>query len=322
LGNLDIAEVNLACAEGLPGEPTREVAAECLDRLNHYARCAEHYTKRRMPEFHDQPDKYDHSESIFRVLCMVTLLQRQFGVRYHPDKKDRRTPVDTADTFIHGALIGQGGTCASLPVVYAAVGRRLGYPIRLVATSGHLFCRWHDPGGERFNIEVNDTGLNDPSDDYYRTWPYELTPEKERPSIFLKSGTPREELSGFLAQRGFQWLDLSRYREAVESFIWASVLAPVHKLHEFCVVKAMERWRAKVRGMIPPNFPSLEVNMPPQRRYPAIPAAVEHDAIGWEAVEVLLSKPEFERDVVRPLRDNPDRRPPYVPNRIVINVQT
>ena len=32
-----------------------------------------------------------------------------------------------------------------------AVGRRLGYPLKLVTTKGHLFVRW-EGAGERFNI--------------------------------------------------------------------------------------------------------------------------------------------------------------------------
>jgi hypothetical protein len=37
--------------------------------------------------------------------------------------------------------LGEGGTCASLPGVYAAVGRRLGYPLRPTNAT--------DPSGER-----------------------------------------------------------------------------------------------------------------------------------------------------------------------------
>jgi hypothetical protein len=35
-------------------------------------------------------------------------------------------PLDVADSFIHGIIQGNGGTCASIPVVVSAVGRRLG----------------------------------------------------------------------------------------------------------------------------------------------------------------------------------------------------
>ncbi len=34
-----------------------------------------------------------------------------------------------------------GGTCVSMPVLYTAVARRLGYPVKLVLAKGHAFCR-------------------------------------------------------------------------------------------------------------------------------------------------------------------------------------
>ena len=61
-----------------------------------------------------------------------------------------------------------------MPVMYVAIGRRLGYPMRLVAAKEHMFCRWDD-GKERFNIEGAGNGDDYPPDDYYRTWPKLLT---------------------------------------------------------------------------------------------------------------------------------------------------
>ena len=64
-----------------------------------------------------------------------------------------------ARLFIHGIIDGPGGTCASMPVLYVAVGRRLGYPLKLVEARGHLLLRWDDPLGQRlgtpdvFNVE-------------------------------------------------------------------------------------------------------------------------------------------------------------------------
>ena len=159
LAALDVAEINLACAEDLPGAEKID-HAECIHRLNHYAWCSSHYTERRMDVFREEPEKYDRSESVFRVICMTTLLWRELGIRYNPAKIPEDVPFDTADTFIYGAVLGEGGTCATLPVVYAAVGRRLGYPIKLVACARHLFARWQGEGGERFNIEVNYTGTS------------------------------------------------------------------------------------------------------------------------------------------------------------------
>ncbi len=46
-----------------------------------------------------------------------------------------------------------------MPVLYVAIGRRLGYPLELVTTKGHVFACWED-SNDRFNIEGTNEGLN------------------------------------------------------------------------------------------------------------------------------------------------------------------
>jgi hypothetical protein len=316
----DIALVNLACAAGLPG--AEEINhAECIDRLNHYARSTAHYTEKRMPEFHRQSGVYDGSEAVFRIVCMVTLLQRAYGVRYNPAKKPEDAPFDTADTFIHGAIMGEGGTCASLPVVYAAVGRRLGYPLKLVAVKRHLLVRWDAPGGQRFNIEVNDNGTDAPSDDHYRTGICPFSPVEEKDYCYLISETPWMELAGFLAQRGHLWLERKRYREAAESFLWASALVPQNKAHAYCAKRTLEAWRARLKEMMPPNCPEMSVTFPPSRRWPeTIPIGVEHYFLVFEATELCLTEPRHQQ-WWEALRGNGGRCTSAVPKRIDLRLK-
>jgi hypothetical protein len=310
----DIAEVNLACAEGLPGSDYINHDA-CIDRLSHYARCVAHYTDRRMPEFRERPDVYDGSEGIFRIVCMITLVQQQFGMHHNLAKRAANALLGTAEVFIHGALLGDSGTCASLPVVYAAIGRRLGYPLKLVTCRSHRFVRWDQPGGERFNIEVNDNGTDTPPDDYYRQGEYAITADEERDFCFLRSCTPRMELADFLAQRGHLWLDLGNHREATESFLWSSALVPENKLLAFCAKQTMEAWRKRLKDLQPPNCPEFNVQFPSARRFPAtIPLGVEHYQMVFEAMETWLIDPIHEREWWAPLRRG--MRPRNLPARI------
>jgi len=145
---------------------------------------------------------------------MVTVLEQDLGVRYNPARvndRDFQDPYcsnpsfkDCTDLFIHGILDGPGGTCGSLPILYAAIVHRLGYPLKIAKSAGHLFVRWDDPQGQfkgiraRFNFEASGRGLVVHPDEYYRTWPrpwnkYErkrgdllnsLTPTKRRPSCW------------------------------------------------------------------------------------------------------------------------------------------
>jgi hypothetical protein len=114
--------------------------------------------------------------------------------------------------FVHGLLgVERAGTCLSVPVLIVAIGRRLGYPLFLVRSPHHLFCRWEDRGtGVRFNVESNGTGMANHPDEHYRRWPAEwpaLVSETEAKfppehQSFLRSLSAEEEMAAFLAVRG------------------------------------------------------------------------------------------------------------------------
>jgi len=320
LGRHDVAEYHFASAAGLPDEPTEAQKAESIDRLNHYARCADHFIQRKMPEFHQHPGAYEYCEGLFRVVCMIKVLQTQFGIRYNPAKKAENAPFTTADTFIHGALLGDGGTCSSLPVLYAAVARRLGYPLKLVQAKRHLFCRWDSGELHRFNIEVNDSGVNVHADDYYRHGRYALPPELEQQTVYLKSLTPRQELGCFLNERGYRWLDLGQHKQALESFAWCGMLTPGDKLKESHVAEVISLWRKSIWERTPPNFPKLQVKMPTARRWPGIPAQLEHEALLLEAWDMLLNRPQFDANVASRLPSWPAMRSARVPTSIAVTM--
>src|SRR5258708_5680757 len=105
------------------------------------------------------------------MLCLMTVLQRDLGVRTDSKLNDNPDFSDSRDLFIHGIFQGRGGNCSNLPTLCVAIGRRLGYPLRLVKTAHHCFARWDVPKGERFNVECTSTGLVCEHDEYYLSWP-------------------------------------------------------------------------------------------------------------------------------------------------------
>jgi hypothetical protein len=198
--------------------------------------------------FQRAPGEFNSSEAYFRMLCLVTMLQQDFGVRYSPNRaKPSDGPVepneaffaDARDIFLHG-LLGprRTGTCASLPVLYVAVGRRLGYPLKLVAAKNHLFVRWESER-ERLNIEATTQGLTTFDDDYYRRWPFPMTPDEERAERYLISLSPAEELSVFLSLRTQCLLAAGRWDEAIFSQEQVRRLAP----HSVIQRELLERMR-------------------------------------------------------------------------------
>lgn len=124
-------------------------------------------------------------------------------------------PFQTSkETFLHGLMDHEdprkafGGNCVSLPVAYAAVGRRLGYPIKLVCAKEHVFCRWEgtdhpNPAWrDRFNFDGAGNGFSIDPDEFYLSWPRKTFPDQVKLCGWLESLTPQEELSLFLSSRG------------------------------------------------------------------------------------------------------------------------
>src|SRR5262245_19403740 len=122
------------------------------------------------------------------MMWLVTVLQRDLGVHYWQesiDLDDHEFFSRSENLFIHGIIQGKGGTCASLPVMYTAVGRRLGYPLKVASCKKHQFVRWEGSDGQLFNIESTSRGFISWADDHYLRWPVEMTPEEVKRYGFL-----------------------------------------------------------------------------------------------------------------------------------------
>lgn len=159
LAKVDIVTVNLACAEGLPGSETidRKAVRDTLDR---WARAISVVTVHDLKHFQEEPEVYDNSYEQFLVRVMLRCLVQHLGVHYNDEQKTNPSLAKSQDQFVHGLVNGTGGTCASLPTLFVAVGRRLGYPLKLVQSAHHYFARWDDPvTGVSFNIEAHQDGF-------------------------------------------------------------------------------------------------------------------------------------------------------------------
>jgi hypothetical protein len=158
LACFDLAVINLACAVGLPSTEHLDRLA-CLRTLDAWTEAVRLGTNRMAGHFEDDPAEYNHSWAYCRVLTLVTVLQRDLGVRYNADLIAEDAAVGVDDVFLHGLLQAKGGTCANMPVLYVAIGRRLAYPLKLVKARSHRFVRWED-ATERFNVEATNEGVN------------------------------------------------------------------------------------------------------------------------------------------------------------------
>ena len=226
LAEVDIAEVNLAMAVGLPTDEHLYVPA-LLQKLDEWAELVRINTEHWWPRFEENRAEYDNSPAKFRILSMVTVLQRDLGVRYNlAFSEGEYDASDSRNLFLHGVLTGHGGTCVTMPVLYIAIGRRLGYPLELVGAKEHLFVRWEEPGGERFNIECTSPGFEPRDDEYYHRYPRPLSDKELASGMFLRNFTPREQLAVFLKERAQCCMDNFQLAEGVEAYHYADRLAP------------------------------------------------------------------------------------------------
>ena len=256
LGQEDIAEMNLLCAQGLSGGENIDIS-KALPVLDDWAETARRSIEQNSHRFKENPSEYRNSESLFKMIMLVLTLQQDLKVHYDPsmmgtaifsgnteaikrDLADESYFRDSQSVFLHGILSeDRRGTCSSMPVLYVAVGRRLGFPLKLVTAKGHLFVRW-EGNGERFNIEGTGVGVDSPSDEDYMKGPLPISREEVDKGLYLKSLSPSEELAVFLENRALCLKVNKRKDEALVAFAQANRLRPRHDNTEIGLAKLVD----------------------------------------------------------------------------------
>ncbi len=248
LQRFDIAQLNLLAAQDLPGCEGQDVE-KLLTQLDDWTRRVRIETSRNEHRFREHPEQYENSEAYFRMGMLVTVLQQDFGVRYNPDliaPAARATPEtdkdflsNCANVFLTGILRDRIGTCASMPALYVAMGRRLGYPVKLVSARDHLFVRWENER-ERRNIEGTSQGIVCHPDEYYVQW-RKISDAEIKSGWQLKSLSPREELAVFLLTRAGALRFHQRDNDAVVTYAQAHRLWPGHPDFQARLVDAIAK---------------------------------------------------------------------------------
>jgi hypothetical protein len=231
----DIAVVNLACARGLPNCDESEFP-KYLALLDTIAEAVRRQTEKNFRLFKLKPKQFNNSEAVFRLYTMEHVFRVRFGIKYDPKVREVTEggkpwmSDDSSELFIHGLLSDKRtGTCSSLPTFAIAVGRRLGYPLKLILVPNHTLYRWDD-GKEVFNLQPHEAGGEVKEDEYFHTWPrkwdefdYDIN---ARTKVWLHSLTPKKEASKFLCNRALMLRDTGRHREALQALDAAARSTP------------------------------------------------------------------------------------------------
>jgi len=191
----------------------------------------------------------------------------RFNIKYDPlvhENTEGGGPwltTDSTEVFIHGILSAKRtGTCSSLPTFSIAVGRRLGYPLKLVLVPNHTLYRW-DGEDEVFNLQPSDAGGFTPTNEYFYEWPrkwdeidYAIN---ERTHVWLHSMTPRQEVSKFLCNRAILLREIGRHGDALDAIDAAERFNPINPACEEIRLGILHQMpdQAYVQPMLPTAVP-------------------------------------------------------------------
>lgn len=279
LEKVDIARMNLLCAEALPGAENLNVDAT-LATLDQWTQHIKSEIDRNHHRYTEDPKFFYNSEAFYKMLLMSEVLYEDYNIRYNPkwiaapgtEQADDHFFADSRDILIHG-LVGDSrmGTCSSMPVLYLALGRRLGYPLKLAKAKGHLFMRWDSPT-EKFDMDATGKGLNKYDDEEYKRWPFPLSEQDIKEEDYLKSLSPNEELSVFLSIRGECQTEDDQLGDALASFNLAYKYVPTWKGNQVLLSHARARLARPViyaqQQQMNPNIPADPNPLPQAPRNP------------------------------------------------------
>jgi len=222
LEKVDIARIDLLCAEALPTSANLDIE-QCLKTLDEWVSEVKIETERNYHRFVEHPEKFKNSLGYYRMAVMAAVLCQDLRVHYDPQrekelfennyftqgqpysKAEQHFFSDASDFFLQGLLSDKRyGTCASMPYLYVAVGRRLGYPVSIAGAYTHSYVYYDEGNGKHFNVEATeDRGFVTPSDDEYRNppWGAPSDPDYYKTHDLLQPLSNKESMANLLGSR-------------------------------------------------------------------------------------------------------------------------
>ena len=226
--HVDIGRMNLICFnEALPSDDVdiEQMTAKLDEWADHCRKQEVRFRK----SFEKNPKHYDGSYAKFKAINLVLTIKEDFKCKYQMSLVESGVMAnihspsffkDPNDAFISGLLQRHRGTGSSYPVLIVALGRRLGYPISIKTTVGHMFCEWND-GTEWFNIDTNGEGVDTPPDDWYITGKigeYGARWASEKSDYFMRPLDNWECLGLFIETLGYCYEANGRMKDALQAY--------------------------------------------------------------------------------------------------------
>lgn len=238
LEEVDILEMSIAVAREIPGladldyDRYRQIVDNWTEQFRAWLPTVEH-------DFHKDPSKYQNDINFFRLGMLAQFLDQSVGVAYVEEQREAQVEArkggrevevaytDPGHLLLHGLIDTKRGTCATMPVLHVAIGRRLGWPVALACASSHYVCRYDD-GRRVYNIEATDTGRGGfgagTDEDYVEQ--EGISRKAIAVGSDLRSLTAREMLGVFVQGRARHFQDIGKNALAARDYALAHTLFP------------------------------------------------------------------------------------------------
>lgn len=235
LASIDPVIISLVVAKGIPSFADLRTQ-DYVQAVDAWAAQIRNDTNRHSYRFNQDPSAFNNSMADFKISWLASDINSLFQVDYDVLDFDFSDP---SNLFLNGIVDRRRGTCVSMPMLYVAIGWRLGYPIKLVPVPTHIFARWDD-GKERINIEATGYGASY-TDSHYEQEFFVSQQCKQRGGE-LASLTPRETLAMLILARYSYWAAIGDSERRFKDALRANLLYPTNAL---AMATLDEVWRLR-----------------------------------------------------------------------------
>ncbi|MDQ4087725.1 MAG: transglutaminase-like domain-containing protein, partial [Pseudomonadota bacterium] len=127
---------------------------------------------------------------------------------------DRPLGDHLPDKLLHNYLATRRGQCVSMPVLFLVLAEKLGVEMRLASAPHHMFLRYTDPAGRRFNIEAT-SGGHPARDQWYRRQ-FPMTDRAIESGLYMRTLSRRESVALMATTLLEHLVGKRRHEEAID----------------------------------------------------------------------------------------------------------
>ena len=154
----------------------------------------------------------------FRIRVVNRYLFKEKGFKYDFDDPNVENPNNR---YLNGILETKKGSCITFPLLYVALGQKLGYPIYPVLAPEHFFVRYSDPSLTQQNIEAT-SGASEIPDSLYKK-DFNISEVGIASGAYLRTLTYKEYVSELLAINAIGQLNMKKELNKALSYVEISL---------------------------------------------------------------------------------------------------